>query len=587
MLKLQEALAAFTDWMAAGRPGGPEALLAAHPELRDLLEAMLTDPDVADAAIATEASSPRRIGDYELLEELGRGGMGVVYRARQRSLDREVALKVLPAHVTLQPQAVARFRREATLAARLEHPNIVAVYAVGNEQGAHFFAMERIDGAPIARIDPTTGRARSVRSLVEMAVALCDALEHAHQEGVLHRDVKPSNILVRRDGSPALTDFGLARDTTWLGITPSGAYAGTPHYMAPEQIKDSSRIDARADVWGLAATMYELLAERRPFEGNDTAQVFERIATTDPPDLLHVLPDLAPDLAAIVMKGLEKRLERRYASAAAFGADLRAFLEFRPITARRTTLAKRGMRWLHHHPAWRAALLSILVAVVLGPVAISLAIAAERDRAVLAELAERDKAYEASMRAAVTALQAGDRVEAERLLESCPPELRRFEWHHAALGLDTSLLCMKADDAAITAVALDANAHTLAAGSERGGLAVWSVADGTLRWRRPPEPDGAPIDLIAIAADGDLVIATRDGRLRRHSGPAGEVLAAHNEPMRSHSVAMAADLATVLVSPTPARFERLDARTFAVLAQHELLADQDRPQGSFLDGGTT
>ncbi|MFO1077459.1 MAG: protein kinase [Planctomycetota bacterium] len=361
MQQLERAMAIYEEWVAAGRQVAAGDLVAAYPEVADLLRALLADrEEVERSVVAAQAEPERVLGDFVLQGEIGRGGMGVVYRARQRSLDRVVALKVLPSHVTLQPSAVARFKREATLAARLEHPGIVAVHAVGTDGDAHWFAMELVDGRPLSRLDPKTGAARSVRQCVEICAQVCDALAHAHAQGVLHRDVKPSNILLRTDGRPVLTDFGLARDAAEPGITRTGAFAGTPHYSSPEQAASSNAVDARTDVWSLGVTLYELLTGRRPFDAASTAEVFAKITRAEPPDPLQLVPDLAPDLAAILGKALEKSPDRRYASATAFGDDLRAFLEFRPIAARRAGPFVRLQRWVRREPL-RAALAAMLV----------------------------------------------------------------------------------------------------------------------------------------------------------------------------------------------------------------------------------
>lgn len=368
MHQLERAIEIHQRWLAAGRPGTAAELLAQHPELAECLQALLADREEVEREIVAADAGQRVLGDFRLLDELGRGGMGVVYRARQRSLDREVALKVLPSHITLDVDAVARFRREATLAARLEHPNIVAIHSVGRDGDTHFFAMELIDGAPLQRLDPRTGRPRSVRECVELCVTVGEALALAHAQGVLHRDVKPSNILVRRDGTPVLTDFGLARDADKPSLTRTGTFAGTPHYVSPEQASARRDVDARTDVWSLGATLYELLTTKVPFDGDSTAEILDRIHRTEPVDPVRLVPDLATDLAAIVLKALEKEPARRYASMAAFVADLRAFLEFRPVTARRATAMLRVKRWIRREPA-RAALAAVLL---LGVPALSL-----------------------------------------------------------------------------------------------------------------------------------------------------------------------------------------------------------------------
>ncbi|MBK8979336.1 MAG: protein kinase [Planctomycetes bacterium] len=355
MQKLERALAIYLGWLADDDRCTADELLGQHADLREFLEAMLAEREPLEAGIA----DTRRIGDFRIEGEIARGGMGVVFRARQLSLDRVVALKVLPAHVTLQPSAVARFRREASTAARLEHPGIVKIHAVGSDGDTHYFAMELIDGEPLARVDPRSGRRRSVRECVEIVAAVCDALAYAHEQGVIHRDVKPSNILVAADGQPVLTDFGLARDLDAPALTRTGAFAGSPHYVSPEQARGLAGVDARSDVFSLGATLYELLTDHKPFDGDSVPSVLAQITGSEPRDPLRLAPDLAPDLAAIVMKALEKDPARRYGSAAGFGADLRAFLEFRPVSARRESAWKRVRRFVRREPL-RATLYTVL-----------------------------------------------------------------------------------------------------------------------------------------------------------------------------------------------------------------------------------
>ncbi|MCA8952662.1 MAG: protein kinase [Planctomycetes bacterium] len=363
MHKLERALTIYEEWLAADRSPPSEELLARHPDVAELLRAMVADRTGVEHAAAEAEREQRVLGEFRIVAEIGRGGMGVVYRAVQRSLGREVALKVLAAHVTLAPSAVARFKREANLAARLEHPGIVRILAVGGDGDTHWFAMELVDGVPMARVDPTTGATRSIRDCVEACAAVCDALAHAHAHGVLHRDVKPSNVLVRADGRVVLTDFGLARELDDPGITRTGAFAGTPRYAAPEQIAGRREIDARADVFALGAMLYALVTGRPPFAGDSVAEVLDRIARTEPADPLRLEPELAPDLAAIVMKAIEKEPNRRYTSAAVFGDDLRAFLEFRPIVARRASPWTRIARWARREPFRAALAFTLLIGV--------------------------------------------------------------------------------------------------------------------------------------------------------------------------------------------------------------------------------
>ena len=359
-----------------------------------------------------EASA--RLGDFSILREIGRGGMGVVYEAEQVSLRRVVALKVLPAHATLSPVAVERFRREAALTAKLEHEGIVEVHAVGAEDGHHFFAMEFVRGLPLDRlIDrirsapigalhgadvvsavrtlahrpqspvaeefeedariPTSAWDRGyIETVVRLVASVADALHHAHERGVVHRDVKPSNILLREDGSPVLTDFGLARALGVPAVTLSGDFAGTPHYVSPEQaLARSDDVDGRSDVFSLGVTLYELLTLRRPFEGRSVPEILSRIASRSPRAPRELNPEIARDLETICLAALEKEPECRYASAAAFASDLRRFLDFRPVAARPVGWATRTTRFARRNPI----VAGLLAAVVLLGVSLAAVLA--------------------------------------------------------------------------------------------------------------------------------------------------------------------------------------------------------------------
>ncbi|MBI3848623.1 MAG: VCBS repeat-containing protein [Planctomycetes bacterium] len=331
------------------------------------------------------------IGDYRIVREIGRGGMGVVYLAEHVSLRRTVALKVLPAHLTLRSEVVRRFRQEASLAARLRHPGIVQIFDVGEAEGAHFIAMEFVDGTPldvvIERLDEFIDRPGEVegsrigsivspspqvsawnRSYVSvvcrMAIQIADALEHAHRAGVIHRDVKPANVLVRGDGSVVLTDFGLARDEGMPSLTATGEFAGTPYYVSPEQaLARRETIDHRTDVFSLGVTLYELLTLHRPFEGKTSQDVLGQIISAEPPSPRRWSPTLPRELSTIILKALEKDPNRRYSSAAAFGADLRALLEFKPIAARPASAVSRILKLARRHRAATAAVVVVALGV--------------------------------------------------------------------------------------------------------------------------------------------------------------------------------------------------------------------------------
>jgi serine/threonine protein kinase len=361
-----------------------------------------------------------RFGDFEIIGEIGRGGMGVVYRARQISLGREVALKVLPRFACQSPLAVQRFKAEALAAARLHHTNIVAIYAQGEHEGQFYYAMESIDGvsldtvihrqpdllrpqsggapAPIAAPRGTPGlpvRLRwsrnDYRHIARLMSEVADALHFAHQRGVIHRDVKPHNLLVSRIPRLHLTDFGLARLTDQPHLTVSGEVMGTPAYLSPEQVRgDPDAVDHLTDIYSLGATLYELLTGQPPFAGRSRDQIITSICNSDPIPPRRWNRSIPVELETICLRAMEKDPRRRYQTAAAMAEDLRRCAEGRPILARRTSRLTRAVRWVRRRKALTAALAATAAALVLGT---SLAWKVHSDRVNQAQhLAQ--KAYE-------------------------------------------------------------------------------------------------------------------------------------------------------------------------------------------------
>ncbi len=309
------------------------------------------------------AASP---SGYELLEVLGEGGMGIVFKARQVGLGRLVALKQIRPEALAGAGGVARFRREAEASARLRHPNIVQIFDVGRLAGVPYYAMEYVEGGTLAdRLDAGPLAPAASARLVE---TLSRAVQHAHEAGIVHRDLKPANVLLAPDlESPKIGDFGLAKREGDDGSrTATGAILGTPNYMAPEQAAgDSARVGAPADVYALGAILYELLAGRPPFRGASTMETLDLVRHAEPTPPRAIRPVVPRDLETIALKCLEKGPGRRYASALALADDLRRHLDGEPIRARRISAAERAAKWAHRRP-WEAASAALGVLVLAG-----------------------------------------------------------------------------------------------------------------------------------------------------------------------------------------------------------------------------
>jgi serine/threonine protein kinase len=372
---LVELLDGLLDESRSGSPGTLDEVVANHPhlerELRELwatvqitedfasFDGLLEDPSETPQQNGTNVSlfEARDYGDYELLEELGRGGMGVVYKARQKKLDRIVALKMILRGDLASPADLARFRAEAEAAAQLHHAHIVPVYEVGEIDGRPFFSMKLIEGTTLAR--KLLDGPQPSRAAAEMLAPICRAIADAHRRGVLHRDLKPSNILIDQEGHPFVTDFGLAKrvksdasDSHLIGlhsITQSGAILGTPSYMAPEQAAGNrGHVSTASDIYSLGAILYAMLTGRPPFQAESALDTVLMVLEQDavPPRMLN--PKVDPDLEMIALKCLQ---DLRYATADALADDLEAYLANEPISARSTHLSQiitRAFRETHH-----------------------------------------------------------------------------------------------------------------------------------------------------------------------------------------------------------------------------------------------
>jgi serine/threonine protein kinase/Flp pilus assembly protein TadD len=495
--ELAQVLDAYLAEVEAGRPVDPEEWVERHPAIAARLRACLKSLHLVEAAaealalgpqpvrfdaegqdnadaendaafgaglLAPEGSPPERpneglhlhfpdsseddpdgprLGDFRVIRELGRGGMGVVYEAEQHSLGRRVALKVLPFAAAIDPRQIARFRVEAQAASHLNHPHIVPVYSVGCQRGVHYYAMQLIDGptlaeriaelrgqdgaigtsgstlvlslatpekAPAPAVAATTegetpaSRPPSTMSTRHRAFFLeaarlgrqaAEALEHAHQQGVLHRDVKPSNLIVDGRGHLWVTDFGLARFQGEGSLTATGDLLGTLRYMSPEQaLANRAVVDQRTDVYSLGATLYELLTLQPAFAGSDRQELFRKIAQEEPRRPRAINPAVPRDMETIIVKAMAKDPAARYVTAQELADDLHRFLDDRPILARPPGPLERSARWARRHTAAVVVALPLLAIMVLGLTAgiiVVLAKQAEIERARDAARTQRDQ----------------------------------------------------------------------------------------------------------------------------------------------------------------------------------------------------
>jgi WD40 repeat protein/tRNA A-37 threonylcarbamoyl transferase component Bud32 len=355
--QLEAILHSYLQAVDAGQAPDRDALLRQHPEFASELAAFFAGQDevaqLAQGMTGVEAPIPppgtrlRYFGDYELLEEIARGGMGVVYKARQVSLNREVALKMILAGQLATPEDVQRFRREAEAAAHLDHPNIVPIYEIGEHEGQHYFSMKLIEGGSLVTLRRSVGSSTLLRSVTKLVATVSRAVYHAHQRGILHRDLKPGNILVDAQGIPYVTDFGLAKRVEGDSQhTRTGAIVGTPSYMPPEQARSEKLLTTAVDVYSLGAILYELLTGRPPFRAETPLDTVLQVLEREPESPRQLNPRIDRDLETICLKCLEKQLAKRYGSADALSEDLEHWLRGEPIRARPGTALERVAKWV-------------------------------------------------------------------------------------------------------------------------------------------------------------------------------------------------------------------------------------------------
>ena len=438
--RLVQVLETYLSDLELGRAPTADELVAKHPELAEPLRAYLRSLDFLHAAtVPVRVGGPtqptaddlakKQLGDYVIVREIGRGGMGMVYEAKQLSLGRRVALKVLPFAAVLDQRQIARFYNEAQAAAQLHHPHIVPVYAVGCDRGVHYYAMQYIEGQPLdvairqlrrlaealpqgalphaatspaeaETVGPSSATWRSFataaslksgnyfRTVVRLGIEAAEGLDHAHQCGVVHRDIKPSNLLLDLQGALWITDFGLARFHADGSLTATGDVMGTVRYMSPEQVAGKpGLIDQRTDVYSLGITLYELATLADAFAGLDRQAFLRWISDEEPRPPRQVNPAIPLDLETILLKAIAKAPADRYTTAKELAEDLRHFLDGKPVLARRASLADRASKWARRHKTLVAATAVLVAVVLVGSLLSTFLIATEhaKTKAALAE----------------------------------------------------------------------------------------------------------------------------------------------------------------------------------------------------------
>jgi predicted Ser/Thr protein kinase len=535
---LYELLALEAEYRRlGGEQPAPEEYGPRFPGHTALVAAALAGPapgPTATDAARTTPESPR-VGDdgaagrgagglasvpgYEVLEELGRGGMGVVYEARQTRLNRLVAVKMIRADAVAGKEARARFLSEARAVARLQHPNIVQVFEVGEAEDQPFFSMEFVEGGSLSRrLSHSPLAAGEAARLVEV---LARAMHYAHERGVVHRDLKPANVLLTADGTPKVTDFGLAKQLDQeSGQTQTGAMVGTPSYMAPEQAEGRVKdVGPLSDVYALGAILYECLTGRPPFRAATIPQTLRQVVEVEPVAPRDLNPAVPRDLETVCLKCLHKEPSRRYASGADLAEDLRRFQAREPITARPVGPAERLGRWCRRNPAVAGTALALAVTLTVGVVLITLS---RNDAWRLAE----EKARLAD--AATLASEANERLAEEKgRLASEESEQRKrvqrqFAWTHfeqsharcvqedASRGLPALVLSLRH--------AVEAEAPDLEE-AVRAQLGGWSRGAHPLKHILRHGPAGV---IAAFSPDGQTVLTTGghryDGKVRLWEG---------------------------------------------------------------------
>jgi WD40 repeat protein len=572
--ELEDVILSYLTAVDVGQAPARQEFLNRYPQFAVELAAFFADQDQTASNIAplrcigpAGAAHWRNssFGDYEVHEEIARGGMGVVFRARQVSLNRPVALKMILAGHLASPTDVQRFQAEAEMGAHLNHPNIVPIYEVGEHQGQHYFSMKLMEGGSLAG-QISDGRWKmddpgQQRKAAQLIATIARAVEHAHQRGLLHRDLKPGNILFDQEGRAHVSDFGLSKrvqpaaageqaQSTCLTI--SGMIVGTPSYMAPEQATALRTVTTAADVYGLGAILYELLAGKVPFQADTALETLQQVTSSEPPRPRGLNPRIDRDLETIALKCLEKEPRSRYVSAAALAEDLERWLAGEPIRARPAGPIERAAKWARRRPASAALCGLLAMSFLLGLGALiwswQAAVAAKRHQQVraaqeaeerLAETARANQEAQEKHRLAVklyfknialARLEFADNNlgRANELLSECEADLRGWEWHFLDRYFHPDTMTLRQHTAGVVGLAFSADGARLASvsspmqirriydaisGRRKPTTSTWQGTAGALRIFRTSDgrellhidPKAHLIFSVALSPDGKSV----------------------------------------------------------------------------------
>ena len=599
--QLDAIIARYYRAVEEGLPPDQDKFAAQHPEFeKDLCEFFadlghlhgavphaeenpaLSDTVTMKAPQLTATRRPsvvRYFGEYEILGELGIGGMGVVYKARQTKLRRIVALKMIKAGELANPQDVQRFQAEAKAVARLSHPGIVAVHEVGIHQGQYFYTMDFVGGGNLSKLHHDGPV--SARRAAELVRQLAEAVHHAHGEGIVHRDLKPANVLLTEDGAPRITDFGLAK-RMWVGedsleapLTETGQILGTAGYMSPEQAAGKTRlVGPPADIYALGSILYALLTSRAPFVGESLADTIQQVIHKEPVSPRALNPSIARDLETICLKCLEKEPHKRYGTAQLLADDLGRFLEGRPVVARPISRAARTWRWCRRNPLVAGLITTVATTLLIGT-AVSWYFADQNRQSADAnfELAglerkarqvadQRKREAEASAQLAETRRKESDeyarlarrhlycahmnltqkywdegRIGAVlKLLERHRPEkgeedLRGFEWHYWQRRCHSELLLFGGHTSFVATVAFNSEGTRIVTASHDRTVKVWDASSGDLKLTLIGHSDA--VRCAVFSPDSTKIAsASYDGTVRLWDAASGQKLRLIEHPRR-------------------------------------------------------